>query len=47
MLYLYLRGMVGPETPVVDGQPCGVFAWRPSEELVEAVSALFGGRGAA
>ncbi len=44
VLYLYLRGMVGPQTPVVDGQPCGVFAWRPSEDLVEAVSALFGGR---
>ncbi len=29
ILYLYLRGMCGPETPEVDGQPCGVFAWRP------------------
>ncbi|MDQ6897884.1 MAG: exodeoxyribonuclease V subunit beta, partial [Actinomycetota bacterium] len=44
VLYLYVRGMIGPETPVVDGQPCGVFAWRPSEGLVEAVSSLFGGR---
>ena len=44
VLYLYVRGMIGPETPVVDGQPCGVFPWRPSEGLVEAVSSLFGGR---
>ena len=29
VLYLYLRGMCGPDTPVVDGQPCGVFSWRP------------------
>ncbi len=26
VLYLYLRGMCGTATPVVDGQPCGVFA---------------------
>ena len=29
VLYLYLRGMCGPATPVVDGLPCGVFSWRP------------------
>ena len=29
VLYLYLRGMCGPDTPLVDGSPCGVFAWRP------------------
>ena len=28
VLYLFLRGMCGPETPVVDGMPCGVFSWR-------------------
>lgn len=27
--YLFLRGMVGPATPVIDGTPTGVFAWRP------------------
>jgi exodeoxyribonuclease V beta subunit len=32
--YLFLRGMVGPDTP----PGCGVFAWRPSGELVEALS---------
>jgi exodeoxyribonuclease V beta subunit len=38
VLYLFVRGMTGPETPVVDGQPCGVFAWRPGKSLVEALS---------
>jgi exodeoxyribonuclease V beta subunit len=38
VLYLYLRGMCGPQTPVVEGQPCGVFAWRPPGALVTALS---------
>ena len=38
VLYLFVRGMVGPDTPVVDGTPCGVFAWRPPAALVEALS---------
>jgi exodeoxyribonuclease V beta subunit len=38
VLYLFLRGMTGGQTPVVDGAPCGVFAWRPSKGLVEALS---------
>jgi exodeoxyribonuclease V beta subunit len=29
-LYLFLRGMSGPETPMVDGSPCGVFGWAPA-----------------
>ena len=41
--YLYLRGMCGPDTPVVDGERCGVFTWRPPVALVEAVSALLDG----
>ena len=40
VLYLFLRGMTGPGTPRVDGQPCGVFAWRPPAPLVEALSDL-------
>ncbi|MGE2832598.1 exodeoxyribonuclease V subunit beta [Mycobacterium sp. SMC-4] len=45
VLYLFLRGMCGPDTPVVDGHPCGVFSWRPPAALVTAVSdALAGGR---
>ena len=37
VLYLFLRGMTGPDTPVVTA-PCGVFAWRPPGALVEALS---------
>jgi exodeoxyribonuclease V beta subunit len=39
VLYLFLRGMTGPGTPVVDGATCGVFAWQPAAALVEALSA--------
>jgi exodeoxyribonuclease V beta subunit len=38
VLYLFVRGMAGPETPAVDGERCGVFAWRPSGRLVEELS---------
>jgi exodeoxyribonuclease V beta subunit len=38
VLYLFVRGMTGPDTPTVDGVPCGVFSWRPSGALVEALS---------
>ena len=38
VLYLFLRGMVGPDTPAVDGTPAGVFAWRPPSALVVALS---------
>jgi exodeoxyribonuclease V beta subunit len=40
VLYLYLRGMCGVATPVVDGQPCGVFAWSPPPALVTELSQL-------
>ncbi len=40
VLYLYLRGMCGPDTPLVDGQPCGVFAWKPPAPLVTDLSDL-------
>ncbi|MBB6627753.1 UvrD-helicase domain-containing protein [Nocardioides sp. KIGAM211] len=43
VLYLYLRGMCGPDTPLVDGEPCGIFAWRPPVALVEALSDLLDG----
>ena len=43
VLYLYLRGMCGPQTPLVDGHPCGVFAWRPPVALVESLSDLLDG----
>lgn len=39
-LYLFVRGMCGPSTPVVDGHPAGVFSWQPPAELVVALSDL-------
>jgi exodeoxyribonuclease V beta subunit len=41
VVYLFLRGMIGADTPRVDGQPCGVFAWKPPAALVEAMSDVF------
>jgi exodeoxyribonuclease V beta subunit len=38
VLYLFVRGMTGPGTPTVGGQPCGVFSWRPPAGLVIALS---------
>ncbi len=40
VLYLFVRGMCGVDTPVVDGHPCGVFSWQPPAELVVALSDL-------
>ena len=40
VLYLFLRGMCGPATPLTDGHPAGVFSWRPPAALVTAVSDL-------
>ncbi|HEY5196031.1 MAG TPA: UvrD-helicase domain-containing protein [Solirubrobacteraceae bacterium] len=47
VLYLFLRGMTGADTPTVDRQPYGVFAWRPSGALVEALSDVLDGDRAA
>jgi exodeoxyribonuclease V beta subunit len=47
VLYLFLRGMCGPHTPRIDGQPAGVFGWQPSAALVTALSDLLDGRRAA
>jgi exodeoxyribonuclease V beta subunit len=40
VLYLFVRGMCGPDTPTVDGHPAGVFGWRPPDKLVSALSDL-------
>ncbi|MBV8966014.1 MAG: UvrD-helicase domain-containing protein, partial [Mycobacteriaceae bacterium] len=40
VLYLFVRGMCGVATPVVDGNPAGVFSWRPPAALVTALSDL-------
>jgi exodeoxyribonuclease V beta subunit len=44
VLYLYLRGMCGPDTPEEDGHPAGVFSWQPPVGLVAALSDLLDGR---
>ncbi|SON58917.1 RecBCD enzyme subunit RecB [Mycobacterium simulans] len=40
VLYLFVRGMCGVDTPVLDGNPSGVFSWGPPSALVAAVSDL-------
>jgi exodeoxyribonuclease V beta subunit len=48
VLYLFLRGMCGPQTPVVDGHRAGVFSWQPPAALVVELSDLLdAGRAAA
>ncbi len=42
--YLFLRGMCGPDTPVVEGTTCGVFRWTPPPALLVALSDLLAGR---
>jgi exodeoxyribonuclease V beta subunit len=44
VLYLFLRGMCGPETPVVDGHVAGVFDWTPPAALVVALGDALEGR---
>lgn len=46
VVYLYLRGMCGPDTPLVDGHPAGVFSWPMPAALVLALSELLDGRAA-
>ena len=46
--YLFVRGMVGADTPVVRGGPhdgvrAGVFCWQPPVELIEELSTLLAG----
>lgn len=43
VLYLYVRGMCGPDTPALDGVPAGVFSWQPPAALVVALSDLLDG----
>ncbi|MGQ2911084.1 UvrD-helicase domain-containing protein [Aeromicrobium sp.] len=45
VLYLFVRGMTGPDVPRgADGAPYGVFAWRPPTSLVLGLSDLLDGR---
>ncbi len=41
--YLFVRGMSGPDTPLIDGARCGVFSWHPPPPLVEALSDVLDG----
>ena len=43
VLYLFLRGMCGPDTPAADGVPAGVFSWKPPAALVTELSDLLDG----
>ncbi|WP_145014055.1 exodeoxyribonuclease V subunit beta [Mycobacterium marseillense] len=45
VLYLFVRGMCGADTPVLDGHPCGVFSWRPPPPLITDLSDLLDARG--
>ena len=38
VLYLYVRGMAGPDTPRDGSAPYGVFSWQPPADLVIALS---------
>jgi exodeoxyribonuclease V beta subunit len=41
--YLFVRGMAGEGTPVMDGIPYGVFGWRVPPQLVSSLSDLLDG----
>lgn len=41
--YFFIRGMVGPDTPVVEGHRHGVFTWTPPARLWSALSDLLVG----
>jgi exodeoxyribonuclease V beta subunit len=40
VLYLFVRGMCGADTPVADGHPAGVFSWQPPASFVASLSDL-------
>ncbi|WP_454857789.1 UvrD-helicase domain-containing protein [Promicromonospora soli] len=52
VLYLFVRGMAGPDTPSADGSPdtggspAGVFSWQPPSALLVALSDLLAGAAA-
>ena len=43
VLYLFVRGMCGPETPSYDGDVAGAFSWRPPAAMIEELSDLLDG----
>ena len=44
-IYLFVRGMIGPDTPVIGGERCGVARWSPPPRTIVALSDLFAGGG--
>lgn len=40
VMYLYVRGMAGPDTPVTDGERSGIFTWRPPVALIDELSTI-------
>lgn len=40
VLYLFVRGMAGEDTPMINEVPCGVFSWLPPPELIMDLSDL-------
>ncbi|MEA2023164.1 MAG: UvrD-helicase domain-containing protein [Actinomycetota bacterium] len=43
--YLFVRGMIGADTPIVDGERCGVFRWNPPPEMIVELSRRFASKG--
>ena len=41
--YLFVRGMIGLDTPSVDDRRNGVFVWRPATETILEVNSILGG----
>lgn len=41
--YLFVRGMVGAQTPDGGAMPCGVFTWRPNPQLAVRASQILAG----
>lgn len=41
--YMFVRGMIGPDTPVHAGAPNGLFEWHPPSGLIVALSDLLDG----
>jgi exodeoxyribonuclease V beta subunit len=41
--YLFVRGMAGPQTPIVEGQRCGIFRWKPPARFIQAASDVLAG----
>jgi exodeoxyribonuclease V beta subunit len=41
--YLFVRGMAGAATPLIDGDPYGVFSWRVPPALITSLSDLLDG----